>query len=127
MSTKDDIETVVKSVGQQIIQNKAVQAAGTGVFVAGGAGTAGIAAVGVGNVVGGAGAVSAGTAIVSAGATAISTATTAAASIPVFGGAIAGGITTAAGAAVGVAAAAAAPIVLPALAIWGLWEWLKDD
>ncbi|OAD18864.1 membrane protein [Candidatus Thiomargarita nelsonii] len=105
-----------------------------------GAGSVGIATVGVGNVVGGAGvaagsttAVSVANTIVGAGATAVTTASTAASSIPIVGGTIASGITTTAGAAatagaaIGSAAVAAAPIVLPALAIWGIWKLFEDD
>lgn len=112
---------------------------GTTVVTAGSAG-AGIAAIGVGNAIGGAGvaagsatAVGAANALVGVGATAVTASTTAVSSVPVIGGALASGITAtagtvaSAGAVIGSTVVVAAPVVLPALAIWGLWKLFKDD
>jgi hypothetical protein len=58
--------------------------------------------------------------IVAAGATAAGLSSTA------ISGAVATGM-AATGAAIGTAATAAAPIVLPALAVWGIWKIIEES
>ncbi|EGV27516.1 hypothetical protein ThidrDRAFT_4669 [Thiorhodococcus drewsii AZ1] len=136
MSLKSDLADVALEVGQNVATSDVGKEALKATAIGGGS----VATIGAANVIGGAGvatgsttAVTAANTVLAVGTSGLSAATTAAGSVPVFGGALASGLTTAAttaataGATVGAAAVAAAPVVLPTLAIYGLWKLFSDD